>query len=165
MSASTRLGFPLIASGQSQKEVTHNEALQLIDMLVAACVEDVPSSVPPSTPEIGHCYLIAPAAEGSWTGRSGCLACYTSGGWRFVPPREGMTVLVRTSDVMAHYRGTSWDVGTTVCSKIMVAGQQVVGARGAPISAPVGGLTVDTECREALTSVLSAIRQHGLIAT
>jgi len=40
-----------------------------------------------------------------------------------------------------------------------------VGARAAAIDSPAGGTVVDLEARSAISAILSAMRQHGLIAT
>lgn len=164
MSLSARLGLPLLASGQAQKEITHNEAIQLLDTIVAACVEELPVSAPPSNPALGACYIVGPAPSGAWAGKSGCLACFTNGGWRFLPPRAGMSALIRPTGLTATYRTDAWDVGTNICTKVMVDGKQVVGAQAGAVNAPTGGTTVDVQCREAVALALSALRQHGLIA-
>jgi len=41
---------------------------------------------------------------------------------------------------------------------------KVVGNQGVAISNPAGGVTVDTEARTAINSILGALRTHGLIA-
>lgn len=46
-----------------------------------------------------------------------------------------------------------------------INGTQVVGARGAAVSDPTGGATVDTESRAAIAAILARLRAHGLIAT
>jgi hypothetical protein len=54
-----------------------------------------------------------------------------------------------------------------VTTSYKVAGNQVVGARGAAIANPAGGATVDAEARAALVALLDALRAatgHGLIA-
>ena len=63
MSASPRLGLPFLSVGQAQKEFTHNEALQVLDSLVAGAVEEPPRASPPASPALGACYIIdaAPA--------------------------------------------------------------------------------------------------------
>lgn len=51
MSKSQRLGFPMLAAGQAQKELTHNEALLLLDALVQGCSPSEPANDPPQSPE------------------------------------------------------------------------------------------------------------------
>lgn len=42
-----RLRLPLLTAGQAQKEVTHNEALLLLDLLVQASVQSAGLTSPP----------------------------------------------------------------------------------------------------------------------
>ena len=50
-------------------------------------------------------------------------------------------------------------------SSLVIGGVQVVGSRASAIAAPTGGTTVDGEGRAAIDQILSALREHGLIAT
>lgn len=165
MSVSPRFSFPLLTVGQSQKEITHNEALHALDIALAACVEEPPRATPPASPTVGSGYIVAASPTGAWTGRTGAITCYTMGGWRFVAAVEGLTVLVRSTGTFAVYREGSWDVGTLTAAKLVVAGQQVVGSRANAIASPIGGTVVDVPCRDAVSQILMALRQHGLIAT
>ena len=45
--ASDRFALPLLHAGQAQKEITHNEALQLIDMLLHPYAESASLTAPP----------------------------------------------------------------------------------------------------------------------
>ncbi len=53
MSATHRLALPHILPGQAQKELFHNEALQALDLVVAAAVEEPPRAAPPAAPAPG----------------------------------------------------------------------------------------------------------------
>lgn len=165
MSATARLLLPFLAPGQAQKELFHNEALQLLDLLVAAAVEEGPRQSPPGTPANGACYIVGSAPTGPWAGKAHCLAGYTSGGWRFVVPFEGLTAFVRTTGTCATFRSGTWDIGSVRALKLLVDGVQVVGARAAAIADPNGGASVDAEARAAIVQVLAVLRGHGLIAT
>ena len=132
-------------------------------MLVAAAVEVPPLATPPATPVIGTCYIVGSSPSGAWSGHAQQLAAYTSGGWRFIAPRVGMNACVADSGSTAVFGGVSWEVGTLNGSQLVVGGLKVVGARGAAISAPTAGSTVDAEARTAIGQILSAMRQHGLI--
>ena len=46
MSNTSRNNIPYIVSGQSQKEVTHNEDMNIIDMLLQSSVKGIVSSLP-----------------------------------------------------------------------------------------------------------------------
>jgi len=94
---------------------------------------------------------------------SGFVAGWTSGGWRFVAPAEGMRFYVRTSGVSAMFREGAWEFGAVRGSSLVVGNQQVVGSRLAAIASPSGGSIIDAQGRTALTAILAALRTHGLI--
>ena len=52
-----------------------------------------------------------------------------------------------------------------VTEGLLVAGTQVVGAQAGAIPDPMGGMTIDLECRAVVLQVLNALRGHGLIAS
>lgn len=132
-------------------------------MLVAGAVQGLPLASPPASPVIGNCYIVAGSPSGAWAGHAQQLAAYTSGGWRFVAPRDGMSVYVVSSTSTAVYHGGLWEVGTLNGSQLVVDGQKVVGSREAAIVAPTGGTTIDAEARTAIGQILATLRQHGLI--
>ena len=163
MDATQRLSLPMMQPGQAQKELVHNEALQALDIMVAAAVEEPPRSAPPESPTPGSCYLVADAPTGEWASAAGRVAAHTAAGWRFVEPAEGMTVFVRSTAVNATYRAGAWEMGVLRGEAVVVSGQQVIGARRPPIGEPTGGATADPESRAAIGAILAALRQHGLI--
>src|SRR3546814_15984185 len=63
-----RFALPLLAVAQAQKEVTHNEALTLLDALVHAAIEAGPLATPPASPAVGPCWIVDADATGAWTG-------------------------------------------------------------------------------------------------
>ncbi len=134
-------------------------------MLVAAAVEEGPRTSPPTSPVLGACYIVAASPTGAWTGKQQNLAAYTSGGWRFIPPLEGMIAYVRSSSIWAAFRSSSWELGVLRGSNVTIAGQQIIGGRGAAILGPAGGGVVDVEARTSIGQILTALRLHGLIET
>ena len=163
MDCSPRLALPFLSPGQAQKELCHNEALQRLDALVAAAVEEPPRIGPPSAPKPGTCYIVGNGAVDEWLGKDGCLAAYSSGGWRFIDAPEGVVAYVRSAGVWAARRARGWEVGQLHCSAVVVGGEQVLGPRSAPIASPAGGKRVDDEARRAIDEMLTALRSHGLI--
>jgi hypothetical protein len=159
-----RLGLPLLAAGQSQKEVTHNEALMRADMLVQAVVEGPAQGQPPVAPAPGQCWLVAGMAQGDWAGHDGQLAQWTDSGWRFSEVFEGMALWCRAPAALLRHIGGSWtrdiDAGA-----VRIDGNKVVGARQPAIATPVGGPVADAEARTALSQILVVLRAHGLIST
>ncbi|WP_294262260.1 DUF2793 domain-containing protein [uncultured Sphingomonas sp.] len=158
-----RHGLPLLQAGQAQKELTHNEALVLVDMLAMASVLGVRDTVP-TTPAPGDCWIVGPAPAGEWAGAAGKLACWTASGWRFAPPRDGMRVWRADEGVDALWQGGGWTTGMVAARRIVVGGEPVVGARQPAIDSPEGGGTVDVEARVAIGRIIAAMAAHGLVA-
>lgn len=165
MGSTPRLALPFLSPGQAQKELYHNEALQLLDILVAAAVEEPPRNSPPVPPAVGSCYLVGSAPTGEWAGKQHRLAAYSSGGWRYVGPVEGLVVHVRSTGTWGTYRTGAWEFEILRGSSLVLGGQQVVGTRRPAIIAPTGGAVVDAEARAAINQLLATVRDHGLIET
>lgn len=165
MEATERLSLPMLVAGQSQKEIFHNEALQLLDILVAAAVEEAEQNDPPASPTAGTCYLVGASPTGEWSQFAHHVAAFTSSGWRFIPPRPGMVLFVRATGTFATHGSAAWDIGTLKGTRLVLDGTQVAGPQAAAIDNPAGGTVVDAEARSAVEQILAALRGHGLIAT
>ena len=159
---SARFAFPFILPGQAQKEQFHNEALAALDGLVHAAVEGI-AGAPPSDPADGECWLVDAGGSGAWAGRDDALACFNSAGWRFLTPVEGMSVWDKDAGFGRQWTGAAWSDGTVKVAAVEVEGQRVVGPRQPDISDPVGGATVDSEARAAISAVIVTLKSHGLI--
>ena len=157
-----RLALPLLAPGQAQKEMSHNEALARLDCAVQACVLAVGVDSPPGDPATGACWIVGEAPDGAWAGHEGALAAWTAAGWRFVAPFEGMRAWVAESHGFALFSDGGWTVGEAH-GRLIVDGVQVVGSQAEPIGDPAGGATVDSEARAAIAGILAALREHGLV--
>lgn len=127
-------------------------------------IEGAPLAAPPASPPAGACYLVASGATGDWAGHDGALASLTEAGWKFVAPVEGAQVMDAASGQMVVRRGGAWESGIVRAQELRVNGQTIVRQRQAAIADPTGGGTIDAECRAAVSSILSALRTHGLIA-
>ncbi|MGN5375277.1 DUF2793 domain-containing protein [Sphingomonas hankookensis] len=161
----SRLSLPLLHVAQAQKEMTHNEALTLIDLLLHGCVEGVAQNTPPVAAQPGQCWIVGPSPDGAWTGRAGQVAGMTAGGWRFVPPREGLSLWWAGGETTLAFRGGGWRRGEVRAATILVDGVAVLGAQRGAIAAPDGGSVRDEEARATLDAILAALRGHGLIAS
>lgn len=89
----TRLGLPLIAGGQAQKHVTHNESLAILDGLLVAVVASASVTTAPATPADGEAY-IAPGPGVFGSVPAGQIAVYQGGFWNAAPSAFGHRVLV-----------------------------------------------------------------------
>ncbi len=165
MSKTPRFDLPFLTPGQAQKELFHNEALQILDCVTAACVEEPPRSNPPVSAAEGVSYIIGAAPTGVWAGKAGQIANMSAGGWRYLAPTDGLTALVKSSGLRAEFRSGAWTIGTMVASRVEIGGLQILSTQAAAIASPTGGATVDTEARGAIVQILAALRGHGLIAT
>lgn len=161
---SDRLALPLLQAGQAQKEMYHNEALALLDLAVQACVESVGLDAPPLAPVPGQCWIVGAAPTGEWAGHAHALAGWTSGGWRYVSPLEGLAAWSRADGAIARFVGGSWVAGRLSGHQVVIDGVPVVGAQAAPVDTPAGGSTIDAEARTTISAILTVLRGHGLIA-
>lgn len=159
-----RWALPQLFAGQAQKELFHNEALARIDMLLHGQVESADEDTPPSAPDLGQCWIVAAAATGDWAGHDGAVACWTDGGWRFVAPREGLSLWVADRSHAMRYDGSGWEDEAVRGDGLYVDGNRVVGSQQGAIADPEGGASVDSEARSAIDAILAALRSHGLIA-
>lgn len=128
-------------------------------------MEEPPRDTPPASPLVGACFIVGSAPTDDWTSFAGHLAAYTAGGWRFSAPVEGMAAHILSTQTTAAYRNGAWEIGVIRADSLVVAGEQVVGPRGAAIPDPAGGATLDAEARSAIGAILAALRQHGLIGS
>ena len=144
MSRTPNFDLPMLFAAQAQKELTHNEALVAIDALLGGCIEGIASDPDTVDAEEGRAWVVGPSPSGAWADRESHIAISTAGGWRFAPPLEGMRIHDRTGGVMRRFDGSEW-----------------LGADA--IADPAGGAVVDAEARIALTALLAALREFGLV--
>lgn len=122
MSTTPYLGLGLVAAGQAQPEVTHNEALVRLQALHMGAITI--ADTPPVSPAAGDVYLLGAGPTGDWAGKANKVAIYYGGSWRFVPDvdsdgtdipmgldHEGMQMYVRGShNVLLRWNGVEWVV-------------------------------------------------------
>lgn len=160
---SARWALPLLQPGQAQKEMFHNEALVALDLIAQAAVLSAGDDSPPGDPAEGDCWLVGDSPAGAWAGHAGQLAGWTAGGWRFVVPRDGMTLWIVADGLFARYGDGAWRIGDYPATSVTIAGNRVLGERQGAIANPAGGSVIDAESRAALGAILTALRAHGLI--
>ncbi|GER07174.1 hypothetical protein GCM10007972_18060 [Iodidimonas muriae] len=104
---SPNLALPYIVQSQAQKEVTHNEALNRLDVLVMPSVLDADRTVPPAAPAEGDRHLVASGATGAWAGHDGAIAAWFAG-WRFHVPATGWRTFNRADGKTWVFDGAGW---------------------------------------------------------
>ena len=108
----TKLKLPELTASQSQKHVTHNEALFFLDNIVQLSVIDRDLATPPGSPVLGDTYLIGAAPTGSWTGKTNQIASYDGSGWIFFAPAEGWHAWVNDENATVVWTGSAWILET-----------------------------------------------------
>ena len=161
---SVRLGLPLLQSGQAQKELSHNEALTLLDFAVQPVVEAVGVNAPPAAPVAGAGWVVGTTPSGAWTGQAQALAGWSEAGWRFVAARDGIAAWSLADGAIARFSDGTWTVGRVSGTEVVLGGNVVVGTRQAAIADPAGGSMTDAAARATIAAILAALRTHGLIA-
>ena len=102
------LSLPFIMPAQAQKHVTHNEAIELLDMIVQLALESVTQTAPPSDPAEGQAWAIPAQPVGAWTGQAGMIATWRGGGWLFVAPRTGWLAWVADNAALLVHSAGQW---------------------------------------------------------
>ena len=106
MDRTRNLKLKYIVASQAQKEVTINEDLNVLDMLVQATAKGI-ANTPPESPAEGDMYIIGDAPAGAWEGKAKHLAGFFAGVWLIVAPRDGWRVWLDEGKVM-RYQGGVW---------------------------------------------------------
>lgn len=108
MTATPRLSLPLLAAGQAQKHVTHNDALTRLDALVHLTVDSRSQTVPPAVPTELSAFIIPPGATGVFSGRTDQIALFEDSGWIFLTPRPGWQAWVSDESEHHLWTGAEW---------------------------------------------------------
>lgn len=143
-SMTPRFSLPLLALGQANKELFHNEALILLDFLVNPSVQAVHDDPSTLSPLEGEAWLIGEDPIGEWALKTNQIAFWTGGGWRFVEPNEHAELFVSNVHETGVFIDNIW-----VFHGI--------------IEKPAGGSIVDMEARQAIDSILDALRIKAVI--
>lgn len=102
-----KLSLPELSVSQASKEITHNQALAILDQLTQARVLDKDLATPPGSPANGDAYIVAASPTGAWAGKTGQIAYWLTAvnAWSFAVPLNGWLVYV--NDENKHYRRES----------------------------------------------------------
>jgi Protein of unknown function (DUF2793) len=142
-SNSPRHKLPYLVVAQSQKELTHNEALAKIDALLHPVVQSMLSSPPVvSMTDAGKCWLVGAAASSDWVGKTNQLAVLGGGSWLFLEPVTGMRLRNIATNTDYVWSGTQWVAAPSVTD-------------------PQSGSVIDVEARAAIAALLSHFRAIG----
>ena len=108
MDASPRLALPCMLPNQTQKHVTHNEALQRLVALVQLIVQERNLTALPPAPEEGRCWVVVPRASGDWADHEGRIPTWQDGAWTFVAPQTGWRAFIADKGLICVWSGSVW---------------------------------------------------------
>ena len=108
MTTTPHLGITEMTSGQSDKEVTFNEAVRYLEAVVQGNVIDKDLTAPPGGESDGDRYIVGGSATGDWSGQDDKIAYYKSSSWIFLTPVEGWKVWVQDENKTYYYTGAAW---------------------------------------------------------
>ncbi|WP_412555850.1 DUF2793 domain-containing protein [Shimia sp. MIT1388] len=94
---------------QAQKHVTHNEALQKLDVLVQTVVEAFDATDPPAAPTDGATWALGAAPTGDWSHNAHNLATWTNGAWLFTALQQSFTAVEQGGAELMIWDGTTWN--------------------------------------------------------
>jgi hypothetical protein len=117
MTATPRLDLPLLAAGQAQKHVTHNDALIRLDALVHLAVASRTETVPPAVPTETSAYIVPAGGTGVFAGHEDEVAIFEDGGWSFFEPRPGWQAWVADEAEEQIWTGTIWRRASPISSE------------------------------------------------
>lgn len=105
---STRLQLPFIQPAQAQKHVTHNEAIELLDVIVNLRLEVIGETTPPLSPFEGGCWFIGENPTGEWENHGGEIAAFLNGGWLYITPKEGWCAWDVENQKLSVFTSSDW---------------------------------------------------------
>lgn len=141
------LSLPFIMPSQAQKHVTHNAAIEALDVLVQLSISGE-AAAPPAAPEAGERWIVAPAPTGGFAGHAGAIAVFREGAWVFVRPAPGWTAYDREKGRIVAFDGADW---VAVPPPAVLAGLESVGINA----------TADDQNRLAVASPSSLFNHEG----
>ena len=140
----TKLKLPELTASQSQKHVTHNEALFFLDALVQLSVIDRGLSAPPGSPALGDVYIVGGAPTGSWIGKTNQVTAYDGAGWIFFPPVEGWKAWVNDENATVVWTGSAWILETAIPAVVSPNGASLQMEIAEELLSGLSGASVDT---------------------
>jgi hypothetical protein len=115
-----KFGLPYIATSQASPEVTHNHALNMLQMLSGGVVSRG-LNAPPDAPVEGDTYIVGTAPTGAWAGWANAIAGWFGGAWVFVPgvdgagtpiplgaAHHGLLIFNIAAATQNHWNGSAW---------------------------------------------------------
>ncbi len=157
----TRLILPLMSAAQSQKHITHNDAIIKLDQIVQLSVISSALASPPVSPTEGDRYIIGSSATGAWAGKDLNVAYYVNGLWTFLIPRIGWQAYDETVNTMLVWTGSAWQNLLTAAGVITTTTINNNTLSGRLTTLGLGGATADSTNRLSIISPAALFNNAG----
>lgn len=108
--------LPLLAPAQSLKYITHNEALQTLDVLLNCAVKQIDVQTLPETAVAGTRILLSNTPSLPLTNHANALASYDGEQWTFRLPKIGWRVYDTSSEQAYVFGGQNWHTESAAIS-------------------------------------------------
>lgn len=110
--STAKYALPELVLSQASKEITHNEALNIIDILMAKAVNSIVTA-PPGSPANGDTVLVKATATGAFTGHETEIAYWldAAAAWQFIIPTDRMEITDLSNNWVYRFNAGSgaWD--------------------------------------------------------
>lgn len=102
---STILELPSMGAAQAQKEVTFNQAMQIINARIRVLSRTV--AAPPGDADEGDAYIVPSGASGVWASHEDDVVLWFNEGWLYFDPAEGPLIwVVDDSEYVKYVEGS-----------------------------------------------------------
>lgn len=108
MADTANISLPLMEAAQSQKHVTHNEALLILDAVVQLSVLTDDLTAPPGGAVDGDRHIVGSGATGAWDDKDLNVAVRLDGAWTFLVPKEGWLCWVQDTGKLKVWISGAW---------------------------------------------------------
>ena len=124
MANSARANLPLLAPNQRSKELTHNEALTMLEGITVGAVAAMNVPTPPGSPAEGLTVVVGANPTGVFVAHTNAIAHFYNNSWKFYNPQIGWLVRSIQNDFADYvFNGTNWVLAENGGDASTLAGQ------------------------------------------
>lgn len=124
MANSARANLPLLATNQRSKELTHNEALTMLEGITVGAVAAMNVSTPPGNPAEGLTVVVGANPTGVFVGHTNAIAHFYNNSWKFYNPQPGwFTRSIQDNFAAYAFNGTNWVLAAAGGDATLLEGQ------------------------------------------
>lgn len=108
MALTPKMGLEILSASQSQKHVTVNDDMRILDALCNITVINQTTNTPPGSPADGSTYIVGSSPTGSWVGYASKIAYYNSNAWQIYTPTTGWIAYDTAQNAYFQWSGSAW---------------------------------------------------------